>query len=310
MPRQLVVLGTASMAPTRERNHNGHLLRWDDLGILFDPGEGTQRQLLLAGERSSSITHIAITHRHGDHLLGLPGILQRMALDQRRSPLVLIHPAHATTTIDHLLALGLYQPAWPIIRKVLPDDAPTSVQLDDTTSLQAVPLDHRVPALGYRIVEAAGLRVDPHRLALLDMGGPVVGRLLREGQVHHGGRMVAVEEVTLHRQGQAMAFVMDTRSCDAVEELLADADLGVVEATFLDADEDAAESFGHLTAGQAGRHAAAAGVRRLVLTHFSQRYGDVGQFADQARCHHSDVVAAVDLDRIDVPARLTSAVGS
>ena len=80
--RELVVLGTASQAPTRRRNHNGYYLRWDEAGLLFDPGEGTQRQMLFAGVTTSQVTSICITHFHGDHCLGLPGVLQRMSLDQ------------------------------------------------------------------------------------------------------------------------------------------------------------------------------------------------------------------------------------
>ena len=84
MTREFVVLGCASQAPTRYRNHNGYFLRWDDEGILFDPGEGTQRQMVLAGVASSSITRICVTHFHGDHCLGLPGVFGRLAMDQVR----------------------------------------------------------------------------------------------------------------------------------------------------------------------------------------------------------------------------------
>ena len=87
--RELVVLGTASQAPTRSRNHNGYFLRWDSDGLLFDPGEGTQRQMLFAGVTASQVTRICITHFHGDHCLGLPGVLQRMPgrpARSRRSP--------------------------------------------------------------------------------------------------------------------------------------------------------------------------------------------------------------------------------
>ena len=80
--RELVVLGTASQAPTRTRNHNGYMLRWDSEGLLFDPGEGTQRQMLFAGVTATQVNRICITHFHGDHCLGLPGVLQRMSLDQ------------------------------------------------------------------------------------------------------------------------------------------------------------------------------------------------------------------------------------
>ena len=90
--RELVVLGTAGQVPTTKRNHNGYLLRWDGEAMLFDPGEGTQRQLLHAGISSSVITAICITHFHGDHCLGLPGVLARFALDQRERPVDLYFP--------------------------------------------------------------------------------------------------------------------------------------------------------------------------------------------------------------------------
>lgn len=309
MSRHLLALGTASQAPTVDRNHNGYLLRWDRTGVLFDPGEGIQRQMLLAGERSSSITHLAITHRHGDHLLGVPGILHRMVLDQRTEPLDLLHPEDATDAVGHLLALGLQDPPFELRRHVLPDDQPATVVVDDTTALCAVPLDHRVPTVGYRLAEADGTAVDPDRLAAIGLEGPAVGRLLREGHVDHDGRQVALAEVAIPRPGQSMAFVMDTRPCAGVATLLEGADLAVVEATFQDGDEDLADRFAHLTASQAGTAARAAGVRRLVLTHFSQRYGDVEQFATQAGRHHPDVIAARDMDRIEVPPRLRGGQG-
>jgi ribonuclease BN (tRNA processing enzyme) len=96
--RELVVLGTASQAPTRSRNHNGYFLRWDDEGLLFDPGEGTQRQMLFAGVTASQITRICITHFHGDHCLGLPGVLQRMSLDRVPHVVEVCYPAESILT--------------------------------------------------------------------------------------------------------------------------------------------------------------------------------------------------------------------
>ena len=91
--RELVILGTASQAPTRSRNHNGYFLRWDDEGLLFDPGEGTQRQMLFAGVTASQVTRICVTHLHGDHCLGLPGVLARMSLDRVPHPVEVCYPA-------------------------------------------------------------------------------------------------------------------------------------------------------------------------------------------------------------------------
>src|SRR5215475_14189325 len=100
--RELVVLGTASQAPTRRRNHNGYLLRWDGEGILFDPGEGTQRQLLLAGVAAPDVTRICVSHFHGDHFLGLPGVVQRLSLDRVGHPVPLHYPASGQEYLERL----------------------------------------------------------------------------------------------------------------------------------------------------------------------------------------------------------------
>jgi ribonuclease Z len=303
MPREFVILGTASQAPTKARNHNGYLLRWDRLGILFDPGEGTQRQMLLAGVRSSSISHIAITHRHGDHTLGLPGVLQLMALQARSTPISVIHPVEAGPYLDRLLAVDLFDGGVDVRRVPLPTDRRTVLDLDDVTTLVAEPLSHRVPTLGYRVQEADGRTFDPQLLAQHGVEGPAVGALQREGSIQVGGRVVAVEEVSDHRSGQAAGFVMDTRECPAIGRLLDRCDLAVVEATYQRGDEALAQQYGHLTAEQAGRAAMGAGVRRLVLSHYSERYDDPESFAVQAREHHDDVVAAVDLMTVPAPGR-------
>src|SRR5688572_21583419 len=100
--RELTILGSSAMTPTRERNHNGYLLRWDREQILFDPGEGTQRQLLLAGTSASKISRVCITHFHGDHSLGLPGLIQRINLDQNKGPVDIYYPAAGQVYYDNL----------------------------------------------------------------------------------------------------------------------------------------------------------------------------------------------------------------
>ena len=107
--RELVVLGTASQAPTRRRNHNGYYLRWDEAGLLFDPGEGTQRQMLFAGVTASQVTSICITHFHGDHCLGLPGVLQRMSLDQVPHAVEICYPAESQEVFGRLRHASLFR---------------------------------------------------------------------------------------------------------------------------------------------------------------------------------------------------------
>ena len=115
--RELVVLGTASQSPTRSRNHNGYLLLWDEEGLLFDPGEGTQRQMLFAGVTASRITRICITHFHGDHCLGLPGVLARMSLDRVPHPVEACYPAQNQEVFTRLRHAALFRDAVDLDRK-------------------------------------------------------------------------------------------------------------------------------------------------------------------------------------------------
>ncbi|WP_299033532.1 ribonuclease Z [uncultured Pseudokineococcus sp.] len=305
--RELVVLGTSSAVPTRTRGHSGHLLRWDGEGLLVDPGEGTQRQMLLAGVSASDVDVIALTHEHGDHVLGLPGVLQRRAMDGATTPVPLVFPAPAAPLVAHLLGAAAHAGALAV---PCPVDGDGPVRGPDGSLLRvggavlhAVALDHRVPACGYRLVEPDGRRMLPAALADRGVTGPAVGALQREGRLEVPGGVVHLEDVSAPRRGQVVAVVEDTRWCEGALRAAAGADLLLCEATFADAEEHLAAPYGHLTARQAGRLAREAGARRLVLTHFSSRYPDVGPLLAQAREEHDDVVAAADLERHPVPPR-------
>ena len=309
--RELVVLGTASQAPTRARNHNGYLLRWDGEGLLFDPGEGTQRQMLFAGVTASQITRICLTHFHGDHCLGLPGVLQRMALDEVTRPVDVCYPAASAAVFQRLRHAALFRDVLNIREQPLHRGG--VITAEGPFSLEAMPLEHSVPAFGYRLAEPDGRRMLPAKLAALGISGPDVGRLQRDGRLGAGGREVTLAEVSEHRAGQRFAFIMDTRLCDAAFALADRADMLVCESTFADADAALARDYRHLTAGQAGRIAAESGARLLVLTHFSQRYdaGDGERLAaDAASVFGGEVVMARDLARIPVPPRRPHPPGS
>ncbi len=291
--RELVVLGTASQVPTRTRNHNGYLLLWDGRGLLFDPGEGTQRQMIHAGVSATQVDRICLTHVHGDHCYGLPGVLSRMALDGVTHPVHLHYPASGEDVVRALVAVA--SPGVDL--RLHPHGAAGEV----APGLEVRPLHHRIETYGYRLVEPDGRTLLPERLAAAGITGPDVGRLQREGRL--GG--VRLEEVSAPRRGQRFAFVMDTAPCPGAEELAEGADLLVAESTFADEDADLARDYRHLTAGQAGALAAAGGVRTLLLTHFSSRYTDLEPLREQAaaRAGGADVVVARDLDRLAMPRR-------
>jgi ribonuclease Z len=296
--RELIILGTASQVPTSRRNANGYFLRWDAEGILFDPGEGAQRQLTLAGLAVSDITRICVTHFHGDHCLGVPGIIQRLSLDEVRHPVTAHFPASGAHFFANL------RHATSFHEKAVVREEPIAAGGSLTATIEARRLSHGIEAYGYRLVEPDGRRMLPERLSAYGIAGPAVGHLQRTGHLDLDGRRVTVAEVSVPRPGQRFAFVMDTRLCDGVFALADGADLLVIEATFLRSETELARRYGHLTAAQAARVAAESGVRRLVLTHFSRRYPDPAAFADEAReFFDGDLVIAEDLLRVAVPPR-------
>ncbi|WP_406307872.1 ribonuclease Z [Streptomyces griseoaurantiacus] len=297
--RELVVLGTASQVPTRHRNHNGYLLRWDAEGILFDPGEGTQRQMLRAGAAAHDLNRICVTHFHGDHSLGLAGVVQRVNLDRVPHEITAHYPASGQHFFDRLRYATAYRETVALTEAPVGTDG--VLARTPAYTLEAHRLDHPVESYGYRLVEPDGRRMLPERLASHGIAGPDIGRIQREGSL--GG--VPLEAVSEERRGQRFAFVMDTRLCEGVHVLAEGCDLLVIESTFLDEDEHLATEHGHLTAGQAARVARDAGVRHLVLTHFSQRYSDPEEFGRRARAagFEGELTVAHDLQRVPVPKR-------
>ena len=306
--RELVVLGTASQAPTRQRNHNGYLLRWDDEVILFDPGEGSQRQMLHTGITATDLTRICVTHFHGDHCLGLPGTIQRLSLDRVPRPVAVHFPAGGAEYFARLRHASSFNETAELA--VEPIDADGQRITLGIGTLEARRLRHPIETYGYRLVEPDGCRMLPERLAAYGIAGPDTGRLLRDGHLDRDGHRVTRDEVSVVRPGQRFAFVMDTGLCDGVYALAEHADLLVIESTFLESEAALAAEVGHLTAGQAARVAAESGVRTLVLTHFSQRYADPRRFHDEAREHFSgDLVIAEDLQTVQVPPRRVPSPG-
>jgi ribonuclease Z len=298
--RELVVLGTASQVPTRHRNHNGYLLRWDAEGILFDPGEGTQRQMLRAGVAAHDLNRICVTHFHGDHSLGLAGVIQRINLDRVPHEITAHYPASGQRFFERLRYATAYRETVALTEA--PVDTDGVLARTPAYTLHTHRLDHPVESYGYRLVEPDGRRMLPDRLAAHGIAGPDIGRIQREGSLDG----VPLEAVSEERRGQRFAFIMDTRLCDGVHALAEGCDLLAIESTFLDEDEELATDHGHLTAGQAARVARDAGVRHLVLTHFSQRYPDPAEFERQARAagFAGELTVARDLQRVPVPKRV------
>ena len=271
--------------------------------LLFDCGEGTQRQMMRYGV-SFALNDIFFTHFHADHFLGLPGLLRTMALQGRTDPLHAWGPAGASRYLRHAASLGAERPSFPLEIHEL--DAGVSVKRGAYAILTAAAVHRGPTALTYALVEDVRRgRFNPERARELGIPeGPLWGRLHRgETITLDDGRSVSADSlVGPTRLGRRVVLTGDTRPCDATVELARGADLLVHEATFAEEEAERARETGHSTAREAADVAIRAGVRRLVLTHLSARYTrDTSDLEREARAVFPATVVARDGMEIDVP---------
>ena len=290
-------MGTASQVPTRERNHNGYFVRWDEHGFLFDPGEGTQRQMTFAGVSASEITKIFITHFHGDHCLGLPGVLQRLSLDRIAHAVEVYYPASGQKFFNNLKNASVYTNAAEIIEK--PISAECVIFRDKNLIVETRKLEHSTESWGYRFREPDSVTMLPEKLKEFGVSGRDIGKLKETGAIEINGKIVQREDASAFKQGQSFAFVMDTGVCAAAYELARDADFLIIESTFLSSESKEAFDYKHLTARQAAEIARESNAKSLILTHFSQRYTNIENFAREAREVFPNSVAVADGQEIE-----------
>jgi ribonuclease Z len=254
--------------------------------------------MIRSGVSATDITRILITHFHGDHCLGLPGIIQRISLDRVPHRVDVHFPESGRTFFDRLQFASIYDNQ----AKIRPLGQTEEGVLYEDKDLRIVgrKLDHGVESWGYRIEESDGVRFLPEKLKEAGITGAEVGRLSVEGELMKGGRRIRLEDVSVPRPGQSFAIVMDTRRCDAAVALAKDVDLLLIESTYLHAQATEAGERGHLTARQAAEIAREAGAKNVVLSHFSQRYPSEGVFVEEASAIHGQVTAARDGARVKI----------
>jgi len=298
----LTFLGTGAACPSVERNVSGLALSREGETLLFDCGEGTQRQMMRYGV-GFSFREIFFTHYHADHMLGLTGLLRTMGLQDRTAPVTLYGPRGAAKILGAAVSLGIERSRFPV--EIIEVKADERLRRDDY-DLVAFPTEHRADTIGWALVEHDRLgRFDPAKAAALGIPeGPLWGRIHRgESVALPDGRTVSPAElVGPPRAGRRVVYSGDTRPCAATVEAARGADLLVHEATFADEERARAVETGHSTASEAAGVARDAGARRLVLTHISPRYSrDAPELAAEARAVFPEVTVARDGMVVDVP---------
>jgi ribonuclease Z len=302
---KVIPLGTSSGKPTLRRNVSATAVVRDGEWLLFDCGEGTQMQIARAKLNPSKLSAIFITHLHGDHFNGLSGLLSTMGLDRRVRELVIVGPPGIREYLDTLTRLKVLYVGYPLdVREFAALRAVTTVYEAADYFVAARPLDHRIFTLGYRLEERPRPgRFDLERARALGVPeGPMYRRLQLGEDVQLGdGRVIHSREVVgPARPGKAVAYCTDTRPFAGTVELARNVDLIIHEATYTNDMTYEARDYGHSTAAQAAQVAADARARRLLITHFSTRYADVGPLYDEARAVFNETLLAQDLMEIEV----------
>ena len=294
MDLDVLFLGTAGSSPSPRRGLPATLMRRGGDRLLFDCGEGTQRQLMQS-VGLIELEELFITHFHADHVLGLPGMLKTFALRQRERQLVVYGPRGLARVYDLLS---------PVIGRLTFRVELVELQGNDELErdgyrIAAFDVDHGGPGLGYALVEAPRPgEFDPQRARELGVRpGPDFGRL-QGGEEVDGVRPDQV--MGEPRRGRKVVLTGDTAPCEMTRLVAWEADLLVHEATFMEEDAERAAETRHSTAAQAAELAAAAEVRMLALTHISPRYSG-GQVRDEARSGFENVIVPRDFDRVELP---------
>lgn len=304
MSMRVTFLGTSGAVPTTQRNPSSLLVNREGDRLLFDVGEGTQRQMMRYGT-GFTISDIFITHIHGDHVLGLPGLVQTLDFNDREHPLTIYAPRGTESDVDDLVHAAGNQPSFQVdISGVSAGE--TAIERDEY-EVRTFEVDHRTTAVGYALVERDRKgRFDRERAEELGVPvGPKFQQLHRGESVElEDGTVVRAEQVVgPPRPGRTLAYTGDTRPTAATVEAATDADLLVHDATFADDGAERAGATGHSTARQAAEIASRAGAKRLALTHISSRYaGDISQHEEQAaEVFDGESFVPRDGQTIDIP---------
>lgn len=295
---QITFLGTSSMVPTKERNQIAVFLSYGSEGILLDCGEGTQRQFKIAGISVTKVTKILISHWHGDHVLGLPGLIQTLSSMEYNNRLEIYGPEGTKKRMESMFEAFIFDKRINFVVK----EVKSGIFFENNEfQLEAHPLEHGIETLGYRFVEKDKRKINMKKVKKFNIPiGHLLGKLQQGMPIEYNGKKINAEDVTYVEQGKKVAFITDTVLCNNCYKIAQDADLLICEATYSSKLVDKSEEYGHMTAKQAAQVSNKANVKKLILIHFSARYKNTQELEEDARNIFDNVICAKDFMRIEL----------
>jgi ribonuclease Z len=300
MPEKITVtfLGTSDAIPTAKRNHTSVLLRYRNEDILVDCGEGTQRQFKKAGLNMGKVTRILITHFHGDHIFGLPGLLQSLAGQEHKKTLHIYGPRGIKEFMEKLIRLFVFHHEYRI------EVYEANRKFFETKDfyLSAEKMSHLTPCNAYSFVEKGQIRIDKDKLKKEKIQpGPWLAKLKDGKDITYNGKKYSAKKLTYKEKDRKVSFILDTSFNKNIIPFVKNSDLLISESTFSQDMKKTAKEYGHLTSGQAAEIAKKSGSKKLILTHISQRYEkETSHILDEAKKVFKNSFLAEDLKSFEV----------
>jgi ribonuclease Z len=299
----IVFLGTAGGVPTSKRSMPAILIQREGEQLMFDCGEGVQRQMLLVRGSLSRKMKIFITHMHGDHVLGLPGLLQTMALLDRERKLDVYGPPRIVDFLEAIRETVPFGLTFPV--EIHEIEKAGVVCDEEEYCVEAIQSNHVIPSFAYAYKEKPRPgKFHPEKAEALGVReGPLWGKLQRGQNVRLPNRRIVKPEDVMEtpRKGRKIVYTGDTRPFKLLEKFASGADLLIHDSTLGEELTDRAKEYCHSTPSQAARTAKKAKVKKLVLTHISQRYEDPNKLLKQAKRIFKNTIVAEDFMKLDIP---------
>lgn len=296
---EIIFLGTSSAVHSYTRNHPAIVLKAFGETMLFDCGEGTQRQLIFAKVSPMKISKIFISHYHGDHILGLPGLLQSMNFRGRENKLTIYGPKGLDNLKNMIFGLGYSKIEFPI---EFIEIGSQTIESCDEYIIKSQMVNHNVPSLAYSLEEIKKPRF--LRQKAIELGvpeGPDFGRLHNGEEIEVEGKIIKPEQVLgPPRKGNKLTYSGDTAPCEEIISFAEDSTLLIHESTYVSEDADKAEENFHSTSADAAKIAKLSNTKQLVLTHFSTRYTTTDTLIKEAKEIFEKTRLAKDFMRIEI----------
>ena len=294
----ITFLGTSQAIPTEKRNHTAVLLKYKDETILIDCGEGTQRQFRKAKLNPCRLTRILITHWHGDHILGLPGLFQTLALSNYPKTLYIYGPRGTKRFINEIYKMFIFVGGLKLeVREVN-----GKFFENQDFYLEATPLKHGAGVNGYSFVEKDKIRLNKNKLKKLKLPNSHLLKKLQQGKnIKYKGKTIKAKDINYLEKGKKITFLWDTVLFKNCYKAAKNSDLLISESNFTEKEADLAKKYKHLTAKQAAQIAKKSKSKKLILTHTSQRYENSEEIIlNEAKKIFKNTILAEDLMKVEV----------